>query len=125
MNNKMRKEESKEIYAKRKGNIEAVIGQIKNTGMTKVNVRGFIPVEGEMPLPSVGHNMKKIVKNIKENKLSLNLDKIMKIIRDSHNKIFKSSANKSINSVINLVKYSASETTDFLRNFCHFLIKIY
>jgi len=125
MNNKMRKEESKEIYAKRKGNIETVIGQIKNTGMTKVNVRGFIPVKGEMALPSAGHNMKKIIKNIKENKLSLNLDKIMKIIRDSHNKIFKNGANKSINSVINLVKYSASETTDFLRNFCHFLIKIY
>jgi len=62
MNAKMEKEDSKEIYSKRKVIVEPVFGQIKNTGFRGFSMRGKEKVAGEFSLVCATHNIKKIIR---------------------------------------------------------------
>ncbi len=64
MNAKMEKEESKEIYKKRKVIVEPVFGQIKNKGFRGFSLRGIDKVAGEFSLVCATHNIKKIVSSM-------------------------------------------------------------
>ena len=64
MNEKMEAESSKEIYKKRKKNVEPVFGQIKNNGFRGFLLRGYEKASGEFSLACAVHNFKKIVKAI-------------------------------------------------------------
>jgi len=64
MNEKMEREDSKEIYKKRKVIVEPVFGQIKNTGFRGFSVRGHTKTSGEFSLVCTVHNIKKIMKAI-------------------------------------------------------------
>jgi len=64
MNEKMEKEDSKEIYKQRKVIVEPVFGQIKNTGFRGFSVRGKEKVAGEFSLVCATHNLKKMIKAI-------------------------------------------------------------
>lgn len=68
---KMEKEESKEIYGKRKTIVEPVFGQIKNSGFRGFNLRGRKKAEGEFSLVCAVHNIKKIVKAITRGEVRL------------------------------------------------------
>ena len=57
----MEKDESREIYDKRKVIVEPVFGQIKNTGFRGFSVRGAVRVAGEFSLVTLTHNLKKMV----------------------------------------------------------------
>ncbi len=62
MNTKMEKEESKDVYKKRKVIVEPVFGQIKNSGFRGFSVRGKDKAAGEFSLVCAVHNIKKIAK---------------------------------------------------------------
>jgi transposase len=64
MNAKMSKQESKDIYSKRKTIVEPVFGQLKNSGFRGFSVRGKEKVAGEFSLVCATHNFKKILKAI-------------------------------------------------------------
>jgi transposase len=64
MNAKMAKQESKDIYSRRKEIVEPVFGQLKNSGFRGFSVRGKEKVAGEFSLLCATHNIKKIVKAI-------------------------------------------------------------
>ena len=64
MNTKMEKEESKEIYKKRKVIVEPVFGHIKNSGFRRFSVRGKEKVAGEFSLVCATHNLKKIARSM-------------------------------------------------------------
>jgi transposase len=64
MNEKMESEAAKEIYGKRKGIVEPVFGQIKNTGFRGFSMRGHEKVSGEFSLVCAAHNFKKIMRAI-------------------------------------------------------------
>jgi len=61
MREKMSREESKEIYKKRKVIVEPVFGQIKNMGFRRFHVRGFTRASGEFSLVCMVHNIRKMV----------------------------------------------------------------
>jgi len=65
MRDKMQYEESKEIYGFRKTIVEPVFGQIKNGGFRKFSLRGFVKASGEFSLVCAVHNIKKIIRAIK------------------------------------------------------------
>ncbi len=65
---KMRKDSSKEIYAKRKVIVEPVFGQIKTGGFRRFSLRGIEKASGEFSLVCAVSNFKKIVNKIKANK---------------------------------------------------------
>jgi len=65
MAEKMRKDSSKEIYAKRKVIVEPVFGQIKTGGFRRFSLRGFEKAGGEFSLVCAVSNFKKIVNAIK------------------------------------------------------------
>lgn len=65
MRDKMQLEESKEIYGLRKTIVEPVFGQIKNGGFRKFSLRGIEKVTGEFSLVCAVHNIKKIIRAIK------------------------------------------------------------
>ena len=65
MRDKMQLEESKEIYGLRKTIVEPVFGQIKNGGFRKFSLRGIEKVAGEFSLVCAVHNIKKIIRAIK------------------------------------------------------------
>ncbi|MBM3710344.1 MAG: IS1182 family transposase [Actinobacteria bacterium] len=66
MAEKMKKDSSKEIYAKRKIIVEPVFGQIKTGGFRRFNLRGFKKAGGEFSLVCAVSNFKKIVNMIKD-----------------------------------------------------------
>ena len=66
MAEKMRKDSSKEIYAKRKVIVEPVFGQIKTGGFRRFSLRGFEKTGGEFSLVCAVSNFKKIVNMIKD-----------------------------------------------------------
>ena len=61
----MQLEKSKEIYRLRKTIVEPVFGQIKNGGFRKFSLRGVEKVSGEFSLVCAVHNIKKIIRAIK------------------------------------------------------------
>lgn len=63
MNEKMESEAAKEIYGKRKGIVEPVFGQIKNTGFRGFSMRGHEKASGEFSLVCAAHNFKKIMRS--------------------------------------------------------------
>jgi len=65
MAEKMKKDSSKEIYAKRKIIVEPVFGQIKTGGFRQFSLRGFEKAGGEFSLVCAVSNFKKIVNMIK------------------------------------------------------------
>ena len=65
MAEKMKKDSSKEIYAKRKIIVEPVFGQIKTGGFRRFSLRGFKKAGGEFSLVCAVSNFKKIVNMIK------------------------------------------------------------
>ena len=65
MTEKMKKESSREIYAKRKVIVEPVFGQIKTGGFVRFSLRGFEKAGGEFSLVCAVSNFKKIVNMIK------------------------------------------------------------
>ncbi len=64
MNDKMERQEAKDIYKERKVIVEPVFGQMKNTGFRGFSVRGKEKVAGEFSLVCAAHNIKKIGKAI-------------------------------------------------------------
>ena len=67
MVDKMTLEESKKIYKKRKTIVEPVFGQIKaNLGFRGFSVHGIMRAGGEFSLVCATHNIKKIVRAIKQ-----------------------------------------------------------
>ena len=70
MRDKMQLEESKEIYGLRKTIVEPVFGQIKNSGFRKFSLRGVEKVTGEFSLVCAVHNIKKIIRAIKNELVS-------------------------------------------------------
>lgn len=64
MNMKMESDSAKEIYGKRKGIVEPVFGQIKNTGFRGFSMRGHEKVSGEFSLVCAAHNFKKIMRAV-------------------------------------------------------------
>ena len=58
---RMEKEESKEVYDKRKVIVEPAFGHIKNNGFRGFSVRGAVKVAGEFSLVSLTYNLKKMV----------------------------------------------------------------
>ena len=66
MKEKMKKDSSKEIYAKRKIIVEPVFGQIKTGGFRRFSLRGFEKAGGEFSLVCAVLNFKKIVNMIKD-----------------------------------------------------------
>ncbi len=64
MNDKMERQEAKDIYKERKVIVEPVFGQMKNTGFRGFSVRGKEKVAGEFSLVCAAHNIKKISKAI-------------------------------------------------------------
>ncbi len=64
MNAKMKENESKKIYKKRKVIVEPVFGQIKNMGFLGFSLRGKEKVEGEFSLVCATHNIKKMVSSV-------------------------------------------------------------
>ncbi|OIO14592.1 MAG: hypothetical protein AUJ54_14000 [Ignavibacteria bacterium CG1_02_37_35] len=71
MRDKMQLEESKEIYGLRKTIVEPVFGQIKNGGFRKFSLRGVEKVAGEFSLVCAVHNIKKIIRAIKNELVSV------------------------------------------------------
>ena len=72
MVDKMKQEESKKIYKKRKTIVEPVFGQLKaNLGFRGFSVRGIKRAGGEFSLVCATHNIKKIVRAIKQKMVSL------------------------------------------------------
>jgi len=65
MAEKMKKDSSKEIYAKRKIIVEPVFGQIKTGGFRRFSLRGFEKAGGEFSLVCAVSNFKKIVNMIR------------------------------------------------------------
>jgi transposase len=65
MKEKMQKNSSKEIYAKRKVIVEPVFGQIKTSGFRRFSLRGIEKTCGEFSLICVASNYKKIVAKLK------------------------------------------------------------
>jgi len=70
MAEKMKKDSSREIYAKRKIIVEPVFGQIKTGGFRRFSLRGFEKAGGEFSLVCAVSNFKKIVKKIKNANLN-------------------------------------------------------
>ena len=66
MAEKMKKDSSREIYAKRKVIVEPVFGQIKTGGFRRFSLRGYKKASGEFSLVCAVSNFKKIVKKIKD-----------------------------------------------------------
>jgi len=66
MAEKMKKDSSKEIYAKCKIIVEPVFGQIKTGGFRRFSLRGFKKAGGEFSLVCAVSNFKKIVNMIKD-----------------------------------------------------------
>ena len=66
MTEKMKKDSSREIYAKRKIIVEPVFGQIKTGGFRRFSLRGFKKAGGEFSLVCAVSNFKKIVNMIKD-----------------------------------------------------------
>jgi len=66
MAEKMKKDSSKEIYAKRKVIVEPVFGQIKTGGFKRFSLRGYKKAGGEFSLVCAVLNFKKIVNMIKD-----------------------------------------------------------
>jgi len=66
MAEKMRENSSKKIYSERKIIVEPVFGQIKTGGFRRFSLRGFKKASGEFCLVCSAHNLKKIVKKIKD-----------------------------------------------------------
>jgi len=66
MREKMQLDKSKEIYRLRKTIVEPVFGQIKNGGFKGFSLRGFDKVSGEFSLICAVHNIKKIIRAIKD-----------------------------------------------------------
>ena len=64
MNAKMEENDSKELYKQRKGIVEPVFGQIKNSGFRGFSVRGKEKTAGEFSLVCATHNLKKIARSI-------------------------------------------------------------
>jgi transposase len=64
MRDRMKTEEAKEIYKRRKVIVEPVFGHIKNGGFRGFGLRGLDKVKGEFALVCAGHNMKKMVRAI-------------------------------------------------------------
>ena len=72
MREKLRSEEGKRIYGKRGHTVEPVFGQMKQGGRKSgVEVRGDVKVNGEFSLMCLVHNVKKIVKQVRKNGVSL------------------------------------------------------
>jgi transposase len=65
MRDKMQLGQSKEIYGLRKTIVEPVFGHIKNGGFRKFSLRGVEKVSGEFSLVCAVHNIKKIIRAIK------------------------------------------------------------
>jgi hypothetical protein len=61
MNERMKRPESRALYARRKVIVEPVFGQIKNAGFRGFGLRGKTRVAGEFSLVCAAHNLKKIV----------------------------------------------------------------
>ena len=61
MREKMSREDSKEIYKRRKVIVEPVFGQIKNMGFRRFHVRGFERAGGEFSFVCMVHNIRKLV----------------------------------------------------------------
>ena len=61
MNERMRRPESRALYARRKVIVEPVFGQIKNAGFRGFGLRGKARVAGEFSLVCAAHNLKKII----------------------------------------------------------------
>lgn len=66
MKEKMNLESSKEIYRQRKVIVEPVFGQIKQSGFRGFSMRGKRKVAGEFSLICAVHNIKKIVRALKD-----------------------------------------------------------
>ena len=66
MREKMQLKKSKEIYRLRKTIVEPVFGQIKNGGFRGFSLRGVNKVSGEFSLICAVHNIKKIIRAIKD-----------------------------------------------------------
>lgn len=62
MRERMKTEEAKTIYKRRKVIVEPVFGHIKNGGFRGVSLRGLKKVAGEFSLVCAAHNLKKMVK---------------------------------------------------------------
>jgi transposase len=77
---KMEAESSKQIYKKRKVFVEPVFGQIKNGGFRQFHLRGFAKAGGEFSLVCAVHNIKKIVKAVLDNVVSLGPVKLPQLI---------------------------------------------
>lgn len=71
MRDKMRLEKSKEIYGLRKTIVEPVFGQIKNGGFRVFSLRGVEKVSGEFSLVCAVHNIKKIIRAINNELVSI------------------------------------------------------
>lgn len=77
---KMRLPSAARIYRKRKTIVEPVIGQIKNTGFRKFNVRGSPRIAGEFSLVCIAHNFSKIVRSIFRGIVCLESGKLVPVI---------------------------------------------
>lgn len=77
MRDKMQLEQSKEIYGLRKTIVEPVFGQIKNGGFRRFSLRGIEKVSGEFSLVCAVHNIKKIIRAMKNELFSIVNGKIV------------------------------------------------
>ena len=72
MKEKMNTDESKKIYSLRKITVEPVYGHMKqNLGFREFLLRGLEKVKIEMNLISIAHNLQKIHRMMRENKMSI------------------------------------------------------
>jgi len=72
MRQKLRTEEGKQIYKKRGYTVEPVFGDIKWNGRKpSMDLRGSVKVRGEFSLLCLVHNIRKIVKRVLDNTVSL------------------------------------------------------
>ena len=72
MRQKLRNEEGKRIYKKRGYTVEPVFGQLKwDSRKPSMDLRGLVKVGGEFLLMCLAHNVKKIVKKVLQDTLTL------------------------------------------------------
>ena len=70
MARKLRKKEGREIYAKRKTIVEPVFGQTKEVrGLRRFLLRGLTKVNGEWMLWGKTHNINKLWRHLKKQRL--------------------------------------------------------
>ena len=80
MKKKMDSAHAKEIYSQRKVIVEPPFGHIKNGGFKRFSLRGLDKVSGEFSLVCAAHNLKKIMRKMKEGLIRpLNVEQVNRV----------------------------------------------